>query len=69
MNSNIPVLVLASPLLGALAVNLLGKISKKHVMPWTLGSLALSAAGSYVVLAKVLLHGTFTYTVGGWNPP
>ena len=33
MNSNIPVLVLASPLLGALAVNLLGKISKKHVTP------------------------------------
>ncbi|MCR5220195.1 MAG: monovalent cation/H+ antiporter subunit D family protein [bacterium] len=69
MNSNIPVLVLASPLLGALAVNLLGKISKKHVTPWTLGSLVLSAAGSYVVLAKVLRHGTFTYTVGGWNPP
>ena len=49
MNHNLPVLVLVSPLFAAFAVNLLGKISKKQVAPWTLGSLILSAIMSFWV--------------------
>jgi len=69
MNHNLPVLVLAFPLLAAFAVNLLGKISKKHVAPWTLASLSLSAVASSWVLMDVLQTGKFTYTVGGWMAP
>lgn len=69
MNHNLPILVLTFPLLAAFTVNLLGKISKKHVAPWTLASLALSSIASFFVLADVLENGTFTYTVGGWLPP
>ncbi len=69
MNHNLPVLVLAFPLLASFAVNLLGKISKKHVAPWTLASLTLSAVASLWVLGDVLQNGSFTYTVGGWVAP
>ncbi|MBN2426807.1 MAG: monovalent cation/H+ antiporter subunit D family protein [Deltaproteobacteria bacterium] len=69
MNHNLPVLVLAFPLLAAFAVNLLGKISKKHVAPWTLASLILSAGTSLWVLKDVLQNGKFSYTVGGWMAP
>lgn len=69
MKHNLPVLVLVFPLLAAFAVNLLGKISKKHVMPWTLTSLTLSVIVSYRILADVLINGRFSYTVGGWIAP
>ena len=69
MNHNLPILVLAFPLLASFAVNLLGKISKKHVAPWTLVSLTLSAVVSFRVLCDVLENGKFTYTVGGWVAP
>ncbi|NLV25035.1 MAG: monovalent cation/H+ antiporter subunit D family protein [Deltaproteobacteria bacterium] len=69
MNHNLPILVLTFPLLAAFAVNLLGKISKKHVAPWTLASLVLSSVASFFVLIDVLENGTFKYTVGGWLPP
>jgi len=67
--SNLHLYVLAAPLLGAFAVNLLGRVSRRLVAPVVLGVLAFSAAAALVVLARVLQTGPIHYTVGNWHPP
>ncbi len=67
--SNIPLFVLAAPLLTAFFVNLLGRLNKIWIAPLTLGSLALSMLMSICVLAQVMTNGAFNYTVGSWKAP
>jgi len=67
--SNIHLYVLVAPLLGAFAVNLLGRLSRRWVAPLTLGVLGYSTLAALFVLARVLRDGTIRYTVGNWHPP
>jgi multicomponent Na+:H+ antiporter subunit D len=67
--SNLHLYVLAAPLLGAFAVNLLGRLSRRWVAPLTLGVLGYSTVAALIVLARVLRDGTIRYTVGNWRPP
>jgi multicomponent Na+:H+ antiporter subunit D len=67
--SNLHLYVLAAPLLGAFAVNLLGRLSRRWVAPLTLGVLSYATIAALVVLARVLRDGTIRYTVGNWRPP
>ena len=67
--SNLHIYVLAAPLLGAFAVNLLGRLSRRWVAPLTLGVLGYATVAALVVLARVLRDGTIRYTVGNWRPP
>lgn len=67
--SNLPLYVMAAPLLTAFFVNLLGRRSRRWVAPLALGCLAFSTVGSVLVLAQVLQYGAFSYTVGNWKPP
>ncbi len=67
--SNLPLFVLAVPLLTAFFVNLLGRRSKTWIAPLALGSLAVSTVLSVVVLGHVLGNGGYSYTVGHWSPP
>ena len=69
MSHNIPLLVLASPLLAALAVNLFGSFSRKIIPAIVEASLAASFCGALCVLSDVIRHGAYTYTVGGWRAP
>jgi multicomponent Na+:H+ antiporter subunit D len=61
--------VLAAPLLTAFFVNLLGRVSRAWVAPLVLGALGFATLTSICVLGKVLRHGSFSYTVGNWQPP
>jgi multicomponent Na+:H+ antiporter subunit D len=67
--SNLHMYVLAVPLLTAFFVNLLGRISRRWVAPLVLGSLSFASLASLCVLGKVLRYGSFSYTVGNWQPP
>ncbi len=67
--SNLHMYVLAVPLLTAFFVNLLGRISRRWVAPLVLGALTFASLASLCVLGKVLRHGSFSYTVGNWQPP
>ncbi len=67
--TNLHLFVLVVPLLSALAVNLWGRNNRALIAPLVLGSLTFSVFGSIVVLARVLEHGTISYTVGNWKPP
>jgi multicomponent Na+:H+ antiporter subunit D len=67
--SNLHLYILAAPLLGAFAVNLLGLLSRRWVASLTLGVLAYSTLASILLLARVLAEGTISYTVGNWRPP
>jgi multicomponent Na+:H+ antiporter subunit D len=67
--SNLHMYVLAAPLLTAFFVNLLGRISRRWVAPLTLGALTFASLASLGVLGRVLRHGSFSYTVGNWQPP
>jgi multicomponent Na+:H+ antiporter subunit D len=69
MNVNLPLYVLAAPLLTAFFVNLAGKRWRGSVAVLTLGALALSTLCALLVLQQVLAHGTISYTVGGWRAP
>ncbi len=69
MESNLHIYVLAAPLLTALFVNLLGRISRTWVAPLCLGALVFSTLASVLVLVRVLAEGTIRYTVGNWTPP
>jgi len=67
--TNLHLYVLAAPLLCALLVNLLGRVSRRWIAPLALGSLALSTLAAIAVLLRVLRTGTIRYTVGNWSPP
>jgi multicomponent Na+:H+ antiporter subunit D len=61
--------VMASPLVAALIVNLLGRFSRRSI-PWlVIGSLVVALGGALAVLAAVIDHGPLRYTVGNWTPP
>ncbi|TNF49792.1 MAG: hypothetical protein EP304_03845, partial [Deltaproteobacteria bacterium] len=67
--TNLHIFVMIVPLLSALAVNLLGRSSRQWIAPLVIGSLAFSVFGSAIMLARVIEHGTLSYTVGNWRPP
>ncbi len=67
--TNLHLYILAAPLVAAFVLNLLGRLSRRWVMPLTLGPLVFSTAGSLMLLARVLKEGGFSYTVGNWTPP
>ena len=67
--TNLHIFVMVVPLLAALAVNLLGRSSRQWIAPLVLGSLTFSVFGSAIMLARVIEHGTLSYTVGNWSPP
>lgn len=69
MTSNLPLYVLAAPLLTAFAVNLAGRFWRGSVAILTLGALLFSTISALLVLQQVLTHGTIRYTVGGWPAP
>jgi multicomponent Na+:H+ antiporter subunit D len=67
--SNLPLYVMAAPLLTAFFVNLLGRSSRRWVAPLALGCLGFCTIASVLVLAQVLQYGGFSYTAGNWKPP
>ncbi len=67
--SNLHMYVLAAPLLTALFVNMLGRVSRSYVAPLVLGALGFSTLASLGVLSRVLDQGSYSYTVGNWAPP
>jgi multicomponent Na+:H+ antiporter subunit D len=67
--TNLHIFVMVVPLLSALAVNLLGRGSRQWIAPFVLGSLSFSVFGSVLMLARVIEHGSLSYTVGNWRPP
>src|SRR5210317_1790538 len=67
--TNLHIFVMIVPLLSALAVNLLGRSSRQWIAPLVLGSLTFSVFGSAIMLARVIEHGSLSYTVGNWRPP
>ncbi len=69
MNFNLPLYVLAVPLLTAFVVNLAGRRWRGSVAVLTLSALTVSAGSALLVLRQVLAHGTIRYTVGGWRAP
>ena len=68
-SSNLPVYVMAVPLLTAFFVNLLGRLSKAWIAPLVLGSLAFSSLASLVVMTRVMASGRISYIVGNWQAP
>ena len=66
---NLPVYVMAVPLITAFFVNLLGRASKAWIAPLTLGCLAYSTVASIIVMGQVLVKGHISYTVGNWKAP
>ncbi len=67
--ANLPLYIMAAPLLGAFAVNLLGRRCRRWIGPLVVGALTAATAGALLVLLTVLRTGTIRYTVGGWQPP
>lgn len=69
MSGNLHMFVMAAPLVGALVVNLVGRINHRAILPLVLGFLTLSLVAAIGTMAGVLESGGFTYTVGNWQPP
>ena len=67
--SNLPLFVLAAPLLTAFLVNLFGRLSKSWIAPLAIGCLSVSTILAVIVLGQVMAGGGYTYTVGSWQPP
>lgn len=67
--SNLHMYVMAAPLITALFVNVLGRVSRKYIAPLTLGALGFSTLASLAVLSRVLDQGGYSYMVGNWAPP
>ena len=60
---------LAAPLIGAFAVMVAGRFSRRAVAPLVLGVLSFSFAAALVVFLQVLSGGGFRYVVGNWLAP
>ncbi|MDX9708136.1 MAG: proton-conducting transporter membrane subunit [Trichloromonas sp.] len=67
--TNLHLYALATPLLTAFFVNLLGRLSRNWIAPLVVLSLCFSSVFSGVTLFNVLKHGAYRYTVGNWQPP
>ncbi|MEJ2201803.1 MAG: hypothetical protein P8X63_12445, partial [Desulfuromonadaceae bacterium] len=67
--NNLHMYALAAPLLTAFFVNLLGRLSRNWIAPLVLLSLCFSSVFSGVTLFRVLKSGSYSYTVGNWQPP
>ena len=69
IDQNLPIYILAVPLLTAFAINLAGRCSRVWIAPLVLGALGFTILASVRVLLRVLGEGTIRYTVGNWRPP
>ena len=69
MKTNLPLYILAGPLLAAFAVNILGRFRVRLVAPLVLGTLGLCCLGALNLLLQVLQQGSFYYVVGNWTAP
>lgn len=69
MLEHLPSLVVATPLLFAFAVFLVGLFRPHLCYPLFLLSLALGCLFSLELLGEVLTRGPVSYPIGGWSPP
>jgi multicomponent Na+:H+ antiporter subunit D len=67
--SNLPLYVLAAPLLTAFFVNLLGRVSRRWIAPLALGCLTLSSVLALILMGQVIAAGGFSYVAGNWQAP
>jgi len=67
--TNLHMYALATPLIGAFAVMVAGRYSKRAVAPLVLGVLSFSFAAALAVFLQVLSGGGFRYVVGNWLAP
>lgn len=67
--TNLHMYALAAPLIGAFAVMVAGRFSRRAVAPLVLGVLSFSFAAALVVFLQVLSGGGFRYVVGNWLAP
>ena len=67
--TNLHMYALATPLIGAFAVMVAGRYSKRAVAPIVLGVLSFSFAAALTVFLQVLSGGGFRYVVGNWLAP
>ncbi len=67
--TNLHMYALATPLIGAFAVMVAGRYSKRVVAPLVLGVLSFSFAAALAVFLQVLSGGGFRYVVGNWLAP
>ena len=67
--TNLHMYALATPLIGAFAVMVAGRYSKRVVAPIVLGVLSFSFAAALTVFLQVLSGGGFRYVVGNWLAP
>lgn len=67
--TNLHMYALAAPLIGAFAVMIAGRYSRRTVAPLVLGVLSFSLAAALAVFLQVLSGGGFRYVVGNWLAP
>jgi len=67
--TNLHMYALATPLIGAFAVMVVGRFSRRAVAPMVLGILSFSFAAALAVFLQVLSGGGFRYVVGNWLAP
>lgn len=67
--TQIPLAIVASHLVGALLMPLLGLRWRKAAYPFCLAVCVLSAFASVIGLLEVTRTGTILYMFGGWRPP
>ncbi len=67
--TNLHMYALAAPLIGAFAVMVAGRYSRRAVAPLVLGVLSFSFAAALTVFLQVLSGGGFRYVVGNWLAP
>jgi multicomponent Na+:H+ antiporter subunit D len=67
--TNLHMYALAAPLIGAFAVMVVGRYSRRAVAPLVLGVLSFSFAAALTVFLQVLSGGGFRYVVGNWLAP
>jgi len=67
--TNLHMYALAAPLIGAFAVMVAGRYSRRAVAPIVLGVLSFSFAAALAVFLRVLSGGGFRYVVGNWLAP
>ncbi len=69
MTNNLPLYILAAPLLAAFAVSVFGRLNSRVIAPLVLLPLGGSAFASFFLLLQVLQSGSFRYVVGNWEAP
>ncbi|MEJ2136973.1 MAG: proton-conducting transporter membrane subunit [Desulfofustis sp.] len=69
MTQHLPAIIVAVPLLAALAVTALWWFSDKLCYPLSVGAGLIALAASASLFQQVLSYGVVEYRLGGWPPP